>query len=394
MPGTTTPNRWVQLSVAMLANVAGTIYVSAAPFLIPHLREQGLSLVEAGFVASAPTVGMLLTLFLWGAIVDAIGERLSLTIGLGMLACGALAASFTSSPAGLAAALLVGGIGGASTNSASGRVVVGWFPAHQRGKAMGIRQTAQPLGVGIAALAVPLLVHAYGTGPTFAVLAAICAASAACTWAMIVDPARPARSREASRAHNPYRDDGRLARIHAASVLLVIPQFTVWTFTFVWLVDEKNWAPLHASLLVASTQLLGAAARIGAGAWSDRVGSRLRPMRTVAAAAAVVMVALGVFEASPVAYVLVVAASAITVADNGLAFTAVAEIGGPFWAGRAMGIQNTGQFLAAAATPPALGALITASGYGWAFAAVAVFPLLAVPMIPTGSIPTKDGESS
>jgi sugar phosphate permease len=37
----------------------------------------------------------------------------------------------------------------ASSNSASGRLVVGWFPPERRGLAMGIRQTAQPLGVGL-----------------------------------------------------------------------------------------------------------------------------------------------------------------------------------------------------------------------------------------------------
>jgi len=44
--------------------------------------------------------------------------------------------------------LLLGGMAAASSNSASGRLVVGWFPPEQRGLVMGIRQTAQPLGVG------------------------------------------------------------------------------------------------------------------------------------------------------------------------------------------------------------------------------------------------------
>jgi len=60
----------------------------------------------------------------------------------------------------------------------------------------------------------------------------------------------------------------------------------------------------------------------------------------------------------------------------------VAEIGGPYWSGRAMGTQNTGQFLAAAAVPPIVGALVTAHGYPWAFALVAIFPMLAIPIIP------------
>lgn len=388
------PNRWVMLGVSMVGQVTSSLYVGAAPFLIPYLHlERGLTLVQAGFVAAAPTVGMMLTLIAWGAIVDRIGERASMGIGLALLTVGSVAAALSTSFVALAVFLFLGGMGGASTNSASGRVVVGWFPPDRRGTAMGIRQTAQPLGVGVAALLVPNLVAAYGLRPTLLTIGVICALTTALTTALIVDPPRPTRAEAADLGHlvNPYTRDSRLWRIHLASMLLVIPQFTVWTFTLVWLIDEKGWSTLAASILVAGTQVLGAAGRIAAGSWSDRAGSRLRPMRTVAVAAALSMVALGVLENTVAAIALIVIASIVTVADNGLAFTSVAEIGGPYWSGRAMGTQNTGQFLAAAAAPPVIGALVTAQGYGWAFGLVAVFPLIAVPLVPVrGEHPTAD----
>jgi MFS family permease len=73
------------------------------------------------------------------------------------------------------------------------------------------------------------------------------------------------------------------------------------------------------------------------------------------------------------------------VADNGLAYTAVAEIAGPFWSGRALGMQNTGQFLAASVVGPAVGALVTVAGFPLAFLAVAATPVLALPLIPPAS---------
>lgn len=379
------PNRWVMLAVGMTGQIASSIYLAAAPFLIPYLHlDRGLTLVQATLVSAAPTVGMMLTLIVWGAIVDRIGERLSLSVGLSVLTLGSIAAALSTSFTAMAISLFIGGMGGASTNTASGRVVVGWFPPERRGSAMGIRQTAQPIGVGLTALLVPNLVDAQGLRPTFLAIAALCVAAAALSALVIVDPARPTRAEahDLGQLDNPYRRDSRLWRIHVASMLLVVPQFTVWTFMLVWLIDEKGWSTLDASLLVAATQVLGAGGRIAAGSWSDRVGSRLRPMRTVAVAAALTMVALGVFETTAVAVVIVVIASVVTVADNGLAFTSVAEIGGPYWSGRAMGTQNTGQFLAAAAAPPVIGALITAAGYGWAFGLVALFPLIAIPLIP------------
>ena len=54
---------------------------------------------------------------------------------------------------------------------------------------------------------------------------------------------------------------------------------------------------------------------------------------------------------------MMVIASVITVSDNGLAFTAIAEIAGPFWSGRALGTQNTSQLLTAGVAPPLFGAI-------------------------------------
>ena len=125
-----TPNRWVMLGVSMVGQATSSLYVNAAPFLIPYLHlERGLTLVQAGFVAAAPTVGMMLTLIVWGAIVDRIGERASMGIGLALLTVGSIAAAFSTSFVALAVFLFLGGMGGASTNSASGRVAVGREPS-------------------------------------------------------------------------------------------------------------------------------------------------------------------------------------------------------------------------------------------------------------------------
>jgi len=42
-------------------------------------------------------------------------------------------------------------LAGASVYAASGRLILGWFAASERGPAMGIRQSTQPLGVAVAA---------------------------------------------------------------------------------------------------------------------------------------------------------------------------------------------------------------------------------------------------
>jgi MFS family permease len=167
-------------------------------------------------------------------------------------------------------------------------------------------------------------------------------------------------------------------------MLLVVPQFLVWTYSLAWLVTDRGWSAAAAGTLVAATQLCGAAGRIAVGHLSDRVGSRMRPLRWVATAVVVTMALLGVaaHAESGVAVLLLVVASTVTVADNGLAFTAVAERAGPFWSGRALGVQNTGQFLTAAAVPPLAGALVAWTGYAVTFASASLFALAALPLVP------------
>jgi MFS family permease len=201
----------------------------------------------------------------------------------------------------------------------------------------------------------------------------------------VIDPPRPPRE-QAAEEHltNPYQGSHLLWRIHAVSVLLVVPQVVVWTFTLVWLIADRGRSTSAAGALVTVAQVLGALGRVAAGRWSDRVGSRLRPIRTIAVAAALAMVLLAVTDAlhSPVSIAVMIVASVITVSDNGLAFTAIAEIAGPFWSGRALGTQNTSQLLTAGIAPPLFGGLITAAGYPLAFAACALFPLIALPLVP------------
>lgn len=126
-----------------------------------------------------------------------------------------------------------------------------------------------------------------------------------------------------------------LWRVHAASGLLIVPQFAVAAFSFDYLVSIRGWATGSAGVLLG-------------------------------------------------------AASAVSVSTNGLSNTAVTERAGPAAAGRVMGAQNSGQNLVGAATPPLLGALIVAAGagaagYALAFAVGAVAAAAAVPCIPVRS---------
>lgn len=369
------------LAATVAAQAGASVSINGAAFLIPQFQaRRGLSLTQAGALAAAPIAGVMVALYLWGMVVDRLGERAVLLTGLAGTALAGVLATQAPGTVALGAALFLAGVFAASTSSASGRVVVGWFPRHRRGLAMGIRQMAQPLGVALAAATMAVAAERGGISAALWIQAGAAAVALGAVALVVADPPRP----EATPAltANPYRASSFLWRIHGVSVLLVVPQFVVWTYSLAWLVQARHWSAGAAGALVAVTHVLGAVGRIGAGQLSDMVSSRVRPLRWVAVAAAATMLALGLTEPYAVAVVLLVVASTVTVADNGLAFTSVAERAGSFWSGRALGLQNTTQYLAAAAAAPLAGAAISLWGYGAVFAAVAVFPVLGAIAVP------------
>ena len=382
-PGTS--YRWVVLAAGSLAQASSAAVLQGLPGLAPALRsEYGLGLVGLGVLLASVTLGLLSTLVLWGALADRFGERRVMTVGL-LLASGALAsAAASTSVTGLGASLVLAGAACASVNAASGRAVLGWFGPAERGFAMGLRQTALPVGAGLAAAVLPPLAQRSGLDAALSLLVGGCLLSAVVVAGLVREaPSQPARVVGGT---TPLRDP-RIRRLTLVSGLLVVPQFAVVAFLVVYLVDEQDVAVATAALLLAAVQLLGGAGRVVAGRWSDRLGRRLQPLSRLAAAivALFALVALLALQGGVAVVPALLLAGVVAISWNGLAFTAVGELAGPGRAGTALGVQNTAVALGAAVTSPVLAAVVEASDWAAAFAvaggaAVAAVLLLREPV--------------
>ncbi|MFD0201869.1 MULTISPECIES: MFS transporter [Saccharothrix] len=157
--------RWVVLAVGAVAQGTNAAVFLGLPAITPQLRAHfGLSLPQVGMLLGAVNLGTMLTLVLWGAAADRRGERLVMAVG-GFGAAGCLAPAAFDGPVVAGLALVGVGMFGASVNAASGRAVLPWFPAQRRGLAMGIRQTATPLGAALAAAVLPVIALRAGVAP-------------------------------------------------------------------------------------------------------------------------------------------------------------------------------------------------------------------------------------
>jgi MFS family permease len=158
--------RAVQRSALTILVIAGTLnYIDRATLAVanPLIRQDmGLSVAD---------MGLLLSAFLWayaffqlpgGALVDRIGPRRLLTVGLTVWSLAQAAAGFVGNFAQFSIARVFLGAGEAPMFSSCVRVVRDWFAARQRGLGMGICNTTSSLGPAISPPILTFLMLSFG----------------------------------------------------------------------------------------------------------------------------------------------------------------------------------------------------------------------------------------
>ncbi len=394
-PAFSDPYRWVILAVGVAGQAAFAAVTLGLPAVAAAVRAHyGLSIEQVGIALGATTAGMVLTMFGWGALADRIGERAVITVGLSGAAAVLLVAARVDRFVLLTAALALAGGFGASVNAASGRAVMGWFGPAERGVAMGIRQTAIPLGGALAAITLPALADGDDAPRVLVALAGFCLVAAVAVGVCMrrspeaaelrraADPSGPDGAAAAGSPRHPLRDP-HIWRISAASFLLVIAQIAQVGFIALYLHDERGLSITVAGVVLAAVQLGGVLARIGFGRLADRRQERL-PLLTRLALALVLasLLAAGLLGAAdPVTVVALGIAGVLGLSWNGLAFLATAEAAPPARRGAALGVQNTVVALSAALTPVGFAALVGAAGWAVAYAALPVAASAAVAVL-------------
>lgn len=388
--------RWAVLGAGMTAQAGISAVQLGLPAVAPELRVAlGLSLAGVGALLAAASLGIVATLLAWGALADRIGERAVIGIGLTGAAAFLALAGRAEGAWEMGACLAGAGAMGSAANAASGRAVVAWFPAHQRGLALGFRHMSTPAGGAIAAALLPVAAHAGGVGAVCAALAGACLLGAVVAVVVLREPptttpAAVAVSRVSATgpgasdpvpagapAVSPLRD-GAIWRLSLGTGAVVLAQLSILSFLALYLHEGRGWSTAAAAAALAGVQVAGAVSRVVAGWWSDRVRSRMGPLRTLALASSVLLGAATLLLGLPlgVGVVLLIGAGVVAMAGNGVSFAAAAEMAGHARMGTALGLQNTVLFVAVVVAPPTFGALVGPLGWQGAFAVAAVCPLV------------------
>lgn len=371
--------RWVILGAGTFAQSSFAAVSVGLPALAPVLRSHyRLSLGQVGIVLGAVSLGMLGTLLPWGLLADRIGERAVMSCGLGGAGLALASVSLTKSYGALVGLLVLTGAFGASVNAASGRAVIGWFGAEERGLALGIRQTSVPIGGAVAAAVLPWLASGGNPKPAFLALGVGCVGGAAVAAALV----REAPAREGpvlADVGRPFHDL-RNWLLAGGSGLFVIAQIALTSYPVLFLHQHRGLSTHSAALVLAAMNVLGIGARIGTGRWSDRLGARIAPLRVLGTLITLGTAAVALLVDAPLAALVpaLIVAGVISLSWNGLAFTAAAETAGIARSGAALGFQQTVLGVLVTAGVPAFAWIVAATSWRVAFEVAAVFPIVGV----------------
>ena len=370
--------RWTILALGTGAQTAYSAVFLGIPVLAPALQQEyDLTLTQLGLAIAAANGGSVFTLLAWGVLADRVGERAVLATGLAGCAAGLLVAAFAPSFGVLVLALTLGGASGASVNAASGRAVMGWFARDERGFALGIRQTALPIGGLLAALALPPIEAAGGVRAGLVALAAGCLVAAVAGASGLREA--PYEDGELADIGHPMRDS-RMWRLSIGSGLILAAQISILSFLILFLHQERGLSTAAAVGVFALIQALGAVLRIVSGRWSDRIHARIAPLRKLALGLTATLAAAAALLSAPL-FVLIpvfVAAGALSLSWNGLSFTAAAELAGRKRAGAALGFQQTALAITSAVAPPAFAAVVEAGSWSLAYGLAAAMPVAGI----------------
>jgi predicted MFS family arabinose efflux permease len=164
--------RRLVLVVGAVAFLDTTFYAVIAPLLPQLTHELRLSKLSAGVMTAGYPIGMLVASLPGGILAARVGPRLTVMLGLLLLACSTIAFGLVHSAAALDLARVVEGVGGACSWAGGIAWIVAEAPVDRRGEMIG-KAVGAAVGGALFGPAIGALASFTGRPVLFCALAAI-----------------------------------------------------------------------------------------------------------------------------------------------------------------------------------------------------------------------------
>jgi MFS family permease len=283
-------------------------------------------------------------------------------------ALAALAVSLSSGFWSLVIGCLALGLGNGMQNPAGSAAIMRWFPQHQRGFAMGIRQTGVPIGGILAAGVAPLLASHYGWRTAYLAGGLLSVVGAVLVIVAYFDP--PRKQTAGAAAMRSFRDlarDPQLLRLALIFNCQVFTQMAATTYFVLFLHETFGVSVVTAGALFVVVNVAAMVARIAWGLVSDRQFQGKRQPVLVIIVALTVCSTLGAALIPSQTPLWLVAILAILFGVSAFAWTGVLgtlviEIVGAESAGTAISLVQGLSTPATLLAPPLFGLLADVTG--------------------------------
>ncbi|MFM0417971.1 MFS transporter [Paraburkholderia aromaticivorans] len=389
----------VALTLLMVSGIVNYLDRGTLAVANPLIRHDlGLSLGQMGLLLSAFSWSYALFQLPVGGLVDRVGPRKLLGLGLIVWSLAQAAGGFVSTFGWFILARIVLGIGEAPQFPSAARVVSNWFPLRARGKPTGIFNSASPLGTALAPLCLSILVVNFHWRWAFIVTGIVGLIVAVVWLAVYRDPAKATMTQEERRYLEGDEADRRPAQsLTFAEWRSLFSHGTTWgmligffgsvylnwvylTWLPGYLTMERHMSLMHTGVAASIPFFCGFLGSLTAGWFSDLMTSRsTNPVGSRRNAVVIAMLGMVAFtipaalvESNMIAIacisVVIFLANAASASSWALA-TAAAP---PNRVGSLGAIQNFGGFLGGALAPILTGyiaqtwsfvpALLTAAG--------------------------------
>jgi ACS family hexuronate transporter-like MFS transporter len=381
--------RYRMLTIMTLAQIGASVvqqgYGSLAPAIVGFFH---ITKAQLGLSMTSMALGSAVTVALGGALVDRLGER-NVTMFAGCSLCATLIiGASVPSYAWLVAWLFVVGVAYATLTPAGGRAILIWFE-RDRGLAMSIRQMGVPIGAVVGGSIMPLVaVHfdyqlALMVGGLFAL---VMTAGAAFLYRDPDGAEFPStRFRHLMDGMKTIARDPRTIWFTAGCMLLAGVQQMMNGFISLTATNRVHTTLALAALAFVVAQFAAIVGRATWGRLSDSLFAGDRVLPVVYSCLIVFAAGIGLASTRQGTLALLFAcAFALGFAAagwNGLFSAAMAEIGGPRFAGSAIGIGLTAIFFGSAFGPWCFGAV--ADRFGLVIAWLFVSAISAVALVPS-----------
>jgi MFS family permease len=275
--------RWVILLIATIAQASACFFVQGIGAIAIYIQQDWhLSTLQIGLLVSAAQLVPIIGLLVAGELLDRFDERLVVGIGTLIVAVGLCASILASSYLGLLAFLIVVGAGYSTAQPGGSKSVSRWFPKHQLGFAMGIRQAGLPLGGAFSAAVLPYIAARWGWQYSFVAGGAVALFGAVVflIFYRSASSVRPAGHKgdahsvsHALLSRLSMLKEPAMKNIMFSGLSLISVQYGILIFTALYLYDLLDLTISAAALLLFIAQGSGVAGRIILAAWSDRCRS-------------------------------------------------------------------------------------------------------------------------